>query len=407
MEERSRIIAGMAEPREILHVDMDAFYAAVEQRDNPELRGKPVLVGGDPGGRGVISTASYEARVFGCRSAMPTSQALRLCPQAIVVRPRMGHYAEASRQVFAIFEQFTPLVEPLSLDEAFLDVGGSRRLFGDGPTIAREIRRLIRERTQLTASIGVAPNKFIAKLASDLKKPDGLVIVAAERVLETLDPLPISRLWGVGKATLPRFERAGIHTFRDLRVMPAERARAVLGDSAEHYQALVRGEDDRPVVPDRDAKSISHETTFAQDIGDAEVLRGVLLEQIEQVAARLRRHERFARCVVLKVRTPDFATFTRQATLDAPTDVTDEFWKPLKALFDTWMSERRTRVRLIGAGVSHLSEGGERQMGLFEEAEHQKRRKLDATVDAIRSRFGTQSITRGLNADRGDRREDE
>ncbi|MEW6252684.1 MAG: DNA polymerase IV, partial [Planctomycetota bacterium] len=276
--------------RHILHVDMDAFYAAVEQHDRPELRGRPVLVGGDPRGRGVVATASYEARPFGCRSAMAMSRAVRLCPEAIVVQPRFERYSEVSRQVFTILETYTPLVEPLSSDEAFLDVTGSARLFGPAEGIAREIKRRIRADTGLTASVGAAPNKFIAKLASDLRKPDGLVIVEPADVQAFLDPLPVGRLCGVGKATLPRFERLGLRTFADVRRTPPDQFRRHFGDMAEHYARLVRGDDARPVVPDREAQSISHETTFAEDVADPEHLRSVLLGQTEHVAQRLRRH---------------------------------------------------------------------------------------------------------------------
>lgn len=380
---------------------MDAFFAAVEQRDDPSLRGKPVIVGG-VGGRGVVSTASYEARKFGCRSAMPMAQATRLCPHAIVVRPRMQAYSAVSHQVFEILERFTPLVEPLSVDEAFLDVTGSQRLFGDGETIAREIRRLVRETTQLTASVGVAPSKFIAKLASDSNKPDGLVVVPPDQILAFLDPLPIGRLWGVGPATLPKFDQLGVRTFGDLRRSDAARVRSALGESGDHFLALVSGEDDRDVVPDREAKSISHETTFAEDVADREYLRATLLEQIDQVAARLRRHERLARVVVMKIRTPDFSTYTRRTTLDAATDVTDHLWHPLAVLFDTWMSERRSRVRLIGAGVTNLVDRRGQQLSLFESADAAKRRQLDATVDAIRDRFGKAAIVRGANAEVAD-----
>jgi DNA polymerase-4 len=275
--------------RHILHVDMDAFFAAVEQLDRPELSGKPVLVGGDPQGRGVVSTASYEARPYGCRSAMPMARAIKLCPQAIVVRPRMERYAEVSKQVLDVLEQFTPLVEPLSIDEAFLDVTGSIRLLGPPEQIARELKRSIVEKTCLTASVGVAPNKFLAKLAGDLEKPDGLVLVDPDRVQDFLDPLPISRLWGVGRVTLPKLEALGVHTFADLRRVPQDQLFKRFGDAGEHFYRLVRGIDDREVIPDREAKSISHEVTFSVDIENHEHLRAVLLDQTEHVARRLRR----------------------------------------------------------------------------------------------------------------------
>ncbi len=378
--------------RRILHVDMDAFFAAVEQRDDPELRGKPVLVGGSPEGRGVVAAASYEARPFGCRSAMPMAQALRRCPQAVVVRPRMEAYVAASRQMFEIFEQFTPLVEPLSIDEAFLDVTGSTRLFGPPEEIAAELKRRIRERTQLTASVGVAPNKFLAKLGSDLQKPDGLVVVPPDGVQAFLDPLPISRLWGAGAATQKHFEQLHVRTFGDVRRLSREELEREFGQAGEHFYQLVRGLDDRPVVPDREAKSISHENTFAADIDDAEYLRVFLLHQMERVAERLRRHELLARTVTVKIRTPDFKTITRSATLDAPTDRTDALWELAGGLFDAWARRGRRKVRLLGVGVSNLTGGAGRQMSLFGQKQDERRRALDRTADEIRARFGRDAI---------------
>lgn len=382
-------------PRYILHVDMDAFYAAVEQHDRPELRGKPILVGGSPEGRGVVTTASYEARPFGCRSAMPTATALRLCPQALVIRPRFERYAEVSRQVFEILESASPLVEPLSIDEAFLDVTGSLRLLGSAVEIARSIKRRIHATTGLTASVGVAPNKFVAKLASDHRKPDGLVVVAPDEVQAFLDPLPIGRLWGVGKATQPRFAALGVQTFADVRRMSEAQLKGVFGEAGTRFYALVRGLDDRPVVPDREAKSISHETTFASDIADVETLRHILLHQMEHVAGRLRRHGLLARTVTLKVRSAEFVTLTRRMTLDQSTDCTEMLWQAVAQLFDTWARQPRRRpVRLLGAGVAQLSDGSGRQLALFENADETRQRRLDHTVDEIRARFGAAAIAR-------------
>jgi DNA polymerase-4 len=383
------------EARYILHVDMDAFFAAIEQLDNPELRGKPVLVGGSPEGRGVVSTASYEARPFGCHSAMPMAQALRLCPQAIVVPPRIERYAEVSRRVFEILEQFTPLVEPVSIDEGFLDVTGSQRLFGSAEQIARELKRRIHTETGLTASVGVAPNKFLAKLASDLEKPDGLVIVAPDRVQEFLEPLPIERLWGVGKATLKRFEARHMRTFGDVGRMSLDELRHEMGEAGEHFYHLVRGEDERPVVPDREAKSISHEQTFATDVTDHDHLRGVLLNQTEDVARRLRRHELLARTVTVKIRRHDFHTITRRATLEAPTDHTDIIWHAAAELFERWVAAGIQPVRLLGMGVSQLLNREGQQLGLFGQEDARRRQTLDRTLDEIRERFGRDSISRG------------
>lgn len=391
-----------AAQRQILHIDMDAFYAAIEQRDRPELRGRPVLVGGSPPGRGVVATASYEARPFGCRSAMPMAAAVRLCPQAVIVTPRFDRYSEVSRQIFMIMEQFTPLIEPLSIGEAFLDVTGSILLFGPAEQIAREIKHRIHEATELTASVGVAPNKFVAKLASDLRKPDGLVVVPQDEVQAMLGPLPIARLWGVGKATLPRFEQAGVHTFADAREMSESRLRELFGDAGVHFHQLIRGIDDRPVVPDRGAKSISHETTFAVDQCDPDVLRRVLLEQVEQVAQRLRSQQLLARCVVLKLRTPDFVTITRRTTLTDPSATTDTLWQAARSLFETWLSERRAPVRLIGAGVTQFRGRDGQQLALFDQAGEPRRQQLDQAVDAIRDRFGSDSIARGNRTRLGD-----
>ncbi len=381
--------------RHIIHLDMDAFFAAVEQLDRPELRGKPVLVGGDPKGRGVVSTASYEARPYGCHSAMPMARAVKLCPQAVVVRPRMERYAEVSKQVLDVLERFTPLVEPLSIDEAFLDVTGSIRLLGPPEQIARELRRSIVEETCLTASVGVAPNKFLAKLASDLEKPDGLVLVDPDRVQEFLDPLPISRLWGVGKMTLPKLEALGVHTFADLRRLPEDRLRCRFGEAGEHFYRLVRGIDDREVVPDREAKSISHEVTFPVDIEDHEHLRAVLLDQTEHVTRRLRRHERLCRTVTLKVRTDDFKTITRSTTLGESTDHTETIWEAAGTLFETWQRRHTRPVRLIGMGVSQLSGRQGEQLTLFSRDEDSPTDNLDHTVDNIKDRFGDDAISRG------------
>ena len=266
---------------------MDEFFAAVEKLDNPALRGKPLLVGGDPKGRGVVATASYEARAFGCHSAMPTARALQLCPQAILLPPHFHRYEALSGQVFEIFRRFTPLVEGLSIDEAFLDVTDSQRLCGPGPLIAAEIKRLIRQETQLTASVGVAANKFLAKLASDLKKPDGLVVVPddPQAIRALLDPLPVRKLWGVGPAAEKQLARLNVRTVGELRRCSFDLLRQHMGLlSAEHLSRLSRGEDDRPVEPGGQAKSIGQETTFPTDLADADGLRRVLLSQVEEVA---------------------------------------------------------------------------------------------------------------------------
>ncbi|NIR31889.1 MAG: DNA polymerase IV, partial [Gammaproteobacteria bacterium] len=253
----------------ILHVDMDAFYASIEIRDLPELAGRPVVVGGSPEGRGVVAAASYTARRYGIHSAMPAATARRLCPQVVFLPVRMDHYAHVSGRLRAIFERYTPLVEPLSLDEAFLDVRASQRLFGSSERIARRIKDDIEAELRLTASVGVAPNKFLAKIASDLDKPNGLVIVAADRVQAFLDPLPVGRLWGVGAATEKTMTQLGIRTVGDLRAHSRDALHAAFGRAGEHFWQLARGIDERPVVPEREAKSLSRETTFDRDIDDS------------------------------------------------------------------------------------------------------------------------------------------
>ncbi len=380
----------------ILHIDMDAFYASVEQRDRPELVGQPVIVGGTPEGRGVVAAASYEARRYGVHSAMPAVTAKRLCPQGIFLRPRMEHYAEVSEQIRAIFESYTPLVEPLSLDEAFLDVTGSQSLFGSAVEIGRAIKQDIRQRLRLVASVGVAPNKFLAKIASDLNKPDGFVVVEPGQEQQFLDPLPVGRLWGVGKVTGGIFERLGIQRIGQLRQLPLDVLRQHFGHGGEHLWQLAQGIDNRPVVPEQQAKSISHETTFVRDVTDAEVLRAWLLELSEQVGCRLRRHGLKGRTVQLKVRYADFHTVTRAQTLSQATDVTLEIWQTAAGLFATKLPARRLQIRLLGVGMSGLDQPRVVQLSLFPDPQHEQQSRLDQVTDQIRERFGTGSLQRAL-----------
>lgn len=380
----------------ILHVDMDAFYASVEERDRPDLAGKPVIVGGTPEGRGVVAAASYAARRFGVHSAMPAVTARRLCPHGVFLRPRMDHYAEVSDQIRSVFGKYTPLVEPLSLDEAFLDVTGSAPLFGSAVRIAAAIKQEIRDSLRLIASVGVAPNKFLAKIASDLKKPDALVVVEAAHVQEFLDPLPVGRLWGVGKVTGGVFERLEIQTIGQLRQVPVELLRQHFGSNGDHLWQLSRGIDDRPVVPEQAAKSISHETTFAQDLRDREVMRAWLLELSEQVGSRLRRHGLKGRTVQLKVRFEDFHTVTRAQTLPHATDVTDEIWQTAARMFAERLPARRMHIRLLGVGVSGLDQPKLVQQSLFPDEEHERQSRLDHVADQIKDRFGQASLQRGL-----------
>ena len=387
----------------ILHIDMDAFYAAIEQRDHPELRGKPVVVGGSAKGRGVVSTASYEARQFGIHSAMPAAQAVRLCPTAVFVRPRMEHYAAISKSIRDIMYRYSSLVEPISLDEAFIDVTGSTRLFGSAASIAQQIKRAIRDELNLVASAGVAPNKYVAKVASDLEKPDGLVIVEPDEVKSFLEPLAISRIWGVGKVCERKFHSLGVHTIGQLRAMPLDVLKRAFGINSDHFWRLARGLDTRSVVPDRDAKSVSHETTFAADIARREVLEAWLLELIDQVSRRMRRYQIRGRTVQLKIRFSDFRTITRAQTLTEPTNQTGWLWDTAVQIIRGTLEEAHEPVRLLGAGVNNLVHCPTRQMTLFDEDEHNKLERLDKTADEIRDKFGSHSVQRGATLQYGAR----
>ncbi len=389
-ENRSRI------NRMILHIDMDAFYASIEVRDNPKLVGLPVVVGGSPKGRGVIAAASYEARKFGVFSAMPAAQALRLCPQAVFVRPRMQRYAAVSKKIREIFFRYTSLVEPLALDEAFLDVGGCEKLFGDGPAIARMIKDAIRDELGLTASAGVAPNKFLAKLASDLEKPDGLVVVDPENIQGFLDPLPISLVWGVGKQTLKKFERLGVKKIKQLRGLTIESMKSLFGINSEHFWRLSRGLDSRAVVPDRVAKTISHESTFSHDIVDKEAMRAWLLELTDQVARRMRRHSVRGKTVNIKVRFSDFHTITRAQTLAECTRSTRELELVVENVFNRIDLQGRA-VRLLGMGVSNLNRNDLTQGMLFDGEEREKTDRLDSIKDQIKDRFGHSAVRRATS----------
>ncbi len=387
-----------ARRRWIIHVDMDAFYAAVEQLDHPEYVGKPVIVGADPRGgkgRGVVSACSYEARRVGVRSALPISQAYRLCPQGIYVRPRMERYEEMSRRVFAVLRSVTDLVEPLSIDEAFLDVTGSRRLFGDAETIGRRLKALIREATGLVASVGIAPNKFLAKIASDLGKPDGFVVVPRGEEAAFLRDLPLSRLWGVGPKTEARLTRIGLRTIGDLAACPRPTLEEMLGEAGGHLWELARGIDDREVVPWEAAKSIGAETTFGEDTDDAERLRKTLLALAERVAHRLRDEGYRASTVTLKYRDSTFTTLTRAMTLGEPTDVSGALYRAALRLLER-IPRRQRKVRLLGVSASRLvpaGGGAGEQLSLFG-GRRGRSRALERAVDAIRERFGEDAIRR-------------
>jgi len=383
--------------RQILHADMDAFYAAIEQRDDRGLRGKPVIVGGQ-GRRGVVATASYEARKFGVHSAMPGSRARSLCPHGIFVAPRMEVYAAVSEQVLLIFQRYTPLVEPLSLDEAFLDVTDSGALFGDGAAIAKRIRADVRAETGLTVSVGVATSKYVAKVASDLRKPDGLVVVPEGEEREFLAPLPVGRLWGAGPVTQKRLRELGIETIGDVQRMSREQLAGCVGEAAaEHYHTLAQGLDPREVEPERDARSLSHETTFHDDVRDDGELHRVLLELSESVGRRLRRNGLRGEVVRLKLRYPPFETHTRQRKLEGPTDDDLVIYRTAKALLTEARPSGRA-VRLIGVGVADLGDGPKaRQLGLFDEPQRgEKSRSVLRAIDAIRDKFGDDAIGHGL-----------
>lgn len=391
----------MNEPlRKILHVDMDAFYASIEIRDNPDLRDRPVIVGGAPERRGVVSAASYAARRFGVHSAMPMVQAMRLCPQSVRITPRIGVYAEVSQQIREIFARFTPEVEPLALDEAFLDVTACEKLFGGAEAIARAIRQAIRQELELVASVGVAPNKFIAKIASDVNKPDGFVVVTADQVQAFLDPLPVSRLWGAGKATVAIFERMGIRTIAQLRRQSLAWLQSHLGRQGEQLWQLAHGIDRREVISDARARSISHETTFAEDIRDSQVIEAWLLHLTEQVAWRLRRAALVGRTLQLKLRYADFKTITRSQTLTEATHSTDALWQIVRQLLrDNWQG--KPALRLVGMGLAGLEQEGRQQAQADLFAPQQaKRAQVDALTDEINARFGPSTLQRGRSKTR-------
>jgi DNA polymerase IV len=377
--------------RAVLHVDMDAFYASVEQHDDPTLAGRPLIVGWD-GGRGVVAAASYEVRRFGVRSAMPMGMALKLCPHALCVRPRMQRYQEVSRVVFGAFHEVTPLVQGLSLDEAYLDVTASLALLGEAVDIARRIKRRIRELTGLSASVGVAPNKLVAKIASELDKPDGLTVVSTERVRAVLDPLSVRRLPGLGRKTGARVEAAGIATLGELRSAPD----AVLWPLFGRYSAWVRerasGIDDRPVQPEVEEKSLSAEDTFEHDIGEERVLRGHLARLADLAAARLRGRSLVAGCIGVKIRRGDFTTFTRQRAVAPLTCEARTIVAVAQELLGRWLTlNPGAKLRLLGVVLTELTPAA--QLGLFEEL--QRPGRLDAALDEARARFGSAALRRG------------
>jgi DNA polymerase-4 len=383
----------------ILHVDLDAFYAAVEQRDDPALRGKPVLVGGSAR-RGVVASCSYEARSFGIHSAMPMAEALRRCPRAIVVRHRMDRYAAASRAFFAILGDYSPEVEGLSLDEAFLDVTASERLLGDGPTIARAIKRRVAAELSLVASVGIAPIKLAAKIASDIDKPDGLRIVPPDQLLAFLHPLPVTRLWGVGDTTRDVLATMGLSTIGDVARYPEGALVARLGATTGHHlAALARGEDPRSVIAERAPVTVGHQETFDDDIDDKGELAVRLLDQADRVAARLRASELRARAVVLIIKYDDFRQITRRTTLEAATSDGGVLARTAIELLGRVAIEPRKggRVRLCGIAAAQLEpRDAPRQLG-FDEAERARGERLGDTIDKLAARYGKGAIRRAIH----------
>ncbi|MDX2093099.1 MAG: DNA polymerase IV [Kofleriaceae bacterium] len=386
--------------RTILHVDLDAFFAAVEQRDDPSLRGKPVLVGGSAR-RGVVAACSYEARTFGIHSAMPMAEALRRCPKAIVVRHNMERYAEASRTFFDILGTYSPEVEGLSLDEAFLDVTASERLFGDGKTIARAIKQRVRDELSLVASVGVAPIKLAAKIASDIDKPDGLRIVTEDKLLDFLHPLPVTRLWGVGEATRGVLATLGLSTIGDVARYPEAALVARLGETTgRHLATLSRGEDSREVIPESDPFSIGHQETFDDDIDDKGELAVILLDQADRVARRLREATLRARAVVLIVKYDDFRQITRRTTLEAATSDGGVLARTAIDLLAKVSIEARkgNRVRLCGISATSLeTRDAPRQLGLLDEKSRERGERLGETLDKLTAKFGKATIRRAVH----------
>jgi len=391
----------MAE-RHILHVDLDAFFASVEQLDHPELRDKPVVVGGG-GGRGVVAAASYRARAFGVHSAMPMAEALRRCPEAVVMPPRMARYQECSRQFFGILEDFSPLVEGLSVDEAFLDVSGMQRLLGSPEDIGRNIKRRVRDEAGLVASVGIAPTKFVAKIASDIRKPDGLFIVTPEQVLPFLHALPVKRLWGVGAVTQEKLAGLGLHTVGDVAQYPRMILEKKFGaKSGAHLSDLAHGLDPRDVTGGREAVSIGHEQTFSRDKSDMEEIETVLLAQCDKVASRLRKHQLRCRTVVLKIRFADFRLITRRETLEDPSSDSNALFQTIRALLHTLTirADHGTSglVRLCGVSAANLEDrDGPRQIG-FDEASRARGERLGDVLDKINDRFGDSGVGRAVHS---------
>ncbi|MGB1709079.1 MAG: DNA polymerase IV [Rubripirellula sp.] len=383
--------------RMILHIDMDAFYASIEQRDNPSLRGKPVVVGGSAQ-RGVVAAASYEARLFGIHSAMSGKQAAKLCPDAVFVKSRLEYYAKVGRQVREIFLRYTPVVQPLSLDEAFLDVSGTLRLFGSATEIGLQIKSTIKSELDLTASVGIAPLKFVAKIASDLQKPDGFTEVADSEIRSFLDPLPVSRLWGVGKVGNRKLASLQLKTIGDIRRYDHAAMCEKFGNWGDHLWKLANGIDPRKVVPDRTAKQISHERTFAEDISDPEMMRAVISYLCEQVTRRLRRNGRYTRSITVKYRCDDFRTFAQTRSISEPTQATESVFRVAMLVLNELALKHPQPIRLLGVSAGNLTSDGSRQLDLFHATpEDPSQKALDQVVDKLSDQIGKHSVYRATS----------
>lgn len=385
----------MTASRLVAHVDMDAFYASVEQHDDPTLKGKPVIVGG-LGRRSVVSAASYEARRFGVRSAMPMYEARRRCPDGVYIPVRMPRYHEVSEQVFRVFRDFTPTLQGLSLDEAFLDLTGALGS-EEPPALGRRIKDGIRAATGLTASVGLAPNKLVAKIASQQCKPDGLLWVRPEAVQSTLDPLPVTALWGIGPRTGEALAKTGVATIRDLREAPDAMLKALLGNQALHYRALAEGRDERPVDEDGGERSVSQETTFERDLMEMRELEPVLRGLTEDLCRILRKNDLRPQILVLKLRETDFSRHTRQRRFAPPDASFGALFPIAQALLARWLDEHSGRaLRLLGVGARDFA--GDQQSDLFDEG-RERRERLEAASDAVREKFGPGSLKRGMPGD--------
>jgi DNA polymerase-4 len=390
-------MSGAHEPT-ILHVDMDAFFASVTERDHPELKGKAVVIGA--GVRGVVTSANYEARKFGIKAAMPVGRAQRLAPHAIFIPPDHKRYSEVSEHIMEIFHSFTPLVEPISLDEAFLDVTKARRLLGDGRAIATAIRAKVEAQEGITCSVGIASSKFIAKLASQRCKPNGILEIPTDRVLTFLHPLPVSALWGVGPKTNEALERLGLHTVGDIAQTPQQTLIRALGQAAgESLYELAWGRDDRDVIPEEPDKSISAAETFDRDIDDPEIVAKEILRMCERASSRMRERSLFAKTITLKVRFADFTTVNRSKTLPLPIDTTHEIYEVAKALYEA-LSIERARIRLVGVSLENLHTDTHEQLVLG--ARESSWRELQGGIDAAKARFGRDSVRLGRLIDESD-----